>query len=84
MKTTTATDFRKNLFNILEASARGETTQILYKKGDSIVLSLRFFQNLLNRERKTDKKLRPLIEGKILKPLDEQADQNLVEYMGIK
>lgn len=84
MKTTTATNFRKDLFNILEASARGSATQILYKKGDSIILSLRYFQNLLKRDRKTGKKLKPLVEGKILKSLDEKTDRDLAEYMGFK
>lgn len=83
MQKVTATNLRKNLFKVLETSAKRGPTQVVYKKGDSIVLSYRYYQNLLRRGKKS-RKLAPLIEGKILKPLDEKSGRELLEHMGIK
>ena len=84
MQKITATALRKNLFKVLDNSIKGGTTQVVHKKGDSIVLSYRYYQNLLRKRREGCKKLIPLVEGKIVKPLDEKSERELLKYMGIK
>ncbi len=85
MKSTTATSLRKQLFGVLERVTRSTPTRIRYKKGDAVLMSYRQYQ-ALQRHRKPLKGrnvLRPLIDGTIVKPLNEDAEAELMRYMGL-
>lgn len=85
MRTTTATAARKELFGVLEKAVKFIPTRIKYKKGNAVILA--YDQYLALKKRKKDKKssreLRPLLSGRILKPLNERAEEELVRYMGL-
>lgn len=85
MKEMTATSLRKELFRALAASARSVPTRIRYKKGDSVLLSYAHYLRLIGKPAKmgSSRTMGPLMEGKILKPLDQEADAELMDYMGL-
>lgn len=86
MKTTTATTLRKHLFGILDQATRSIPTRIRYKKRSAILLSTEQYEALKGRRRrppKGRKKLQPLMAGKIRKPLNDQAEEELMRYMGL-
>lgn len=86
MKVTTATAFRKQLFKTLEQATRAIPTRIRYKKRDAVLLSYGQYQLLQQRPKRTrDARpgLRPLVEGKILAPLDVRSDDAVMAYMGL-
>ena len=85
MHVMTATNLRKELFGVLEKALQATPTKIHYKKGDAIVVSYQQYQ-ALKRARKGMKKgkgLRALVPGKIRKPLNEKAGEELMQYMGL-
>ena len=84
MRELTATSFRQHLFSVLEDAAKSLPTRIHYKKGDSVLLPYHSYLALTQKDKKPSRGLTPLIPGKILKPLDEGAEQELLDYMGIK
>jgi hypothetical protein len=85
MKTLTATDLRKELFHVIEAAIRKIPTRIRYKKKDAVILSYEEYRELKTKapKKKTKKSLKPLIKGKILRPLNKEADQEIMDYMGL-
>jgi len=90
MNTTTPTSLRKELFRVIKAAARSIPTRIRYKKGDAVILSYQQYLALTqNRKlkrskmKRSGKSLKPLLSGKILKPLNEKAEKELMHYMGL-
>ena len=85
MKFTTATTLRKELFGVLERAARSIPTRIRYKKGDAVLLSYSQYEAIKRNKRrpKNPKKLQPLLSGKIRKPLNQKAEEELMQYMGL-
>lgn len=84
MKTLTATALRKNLFQVLANASRSLPTRIRYKKGVAVITSYR--QYLAKFKKNTPKKamgLVPLVPGRVIKPLGEQAETELLRYMRI-
>lgn len=85
MQKTTATSLRKDLFGILEKAVREIPTRIQYKKGNAVLLSYNQYLRLKGKKIKPARRkgLQPLMAGKILKPLDEKAEEELMRYMGL-
>lgn len=85
MKSTTATSLRKQLFGVLERTTHSTPTRIRYKKGDAVLMSYRHYQALRQRKKPLTARtgLHPLVDGKIVKPLNEQAEAELMRYMGL-
>lgn len=91
LKEISATTLRQNLFGVLKKSPKAAPTRVKYKKGDSVILSYdQYFQltkstsNIRTRKSKISKKLEPLIEGKMLKPLNAKTESDLLKHLGIK
>lgn len=94
MREMPATTFRKSLFRVLADVSRAIPARIRYKKGDAVILSYEQYRNLLQKKGgrssargkvgKRPHKLKPLIKGMILKPLGEEADEELRRYIGIE
>jgi prevent-host-death family protein len=86
MKTTTATNLRKELFGILKKASHSIPTRVTSRTGDAVVLSYDQYQSLQGKKKKRarGKGLQPLVDGKILKPLGEKAEAEVMRYMGIK
>ena len=85
LKEITATALRRDLFKVLKSVSKSPT-KIRYKKRYSVILPYEEYQNLTRLKHKkkgTLMKLKPLTGGKILKSLGKQADQELLDYMGI-
>jgi hypothetical protein len=78
----TATALRKSLFRVLMEVARSVPKRIRYRGGDAILLSYRQYLALRKRK-KPSSRLQALMPGKILKPLNQEAEKELLDYMGI-
>ncbi len=87
MYSTTPTTLRKELFKVIKAAARFVPTRIRYKKGDAVILSYQQYLALTQKKKlkikKKSKGLKPLLSGKIKKPLNERAEKELMHYMGL-
>ena len=84
MKTITATALRQNLFQVLAKASRSQPTRIRYKKGEAIITSYRQYMAKSQKGTlKRGKGLEPLIRGKVVKPLGEQAKTELLRYIRI-
>lgn len=85
MKTTTATSLRKELFGVLERAVHSIPTRVRYKKKDAVIISYEQYKSLRHKKKplKGKKRLVSLVRGRILKPLDESADEELMRYMGL-
>lgn len=86
MKKTTATNLRKELFGVLKKASHSIPTHVTSRTGDAVILSYDQYQSLRGKGKKRvrGKGLQPLVEGKILKPLNEKAEDEVMRYMGIK
>ena len=84
MKITTATSLRKELFGVLDKAIHSIPTRIRYKKKDAVIISYEQYQSLRHKNPlKGKKRLVPLVRGRIIKPLDESADEELMRYIGL-
>lgn len=89
MREKTATDFRRELFHLLQEAALAIPTRIRYKKGDAVLISYEQYRRLREepatpkKQRSSRKVMGPMISGKILKPLDESASKELINYMNL-
>ena len=85
MKSTTATSLRKDLFGALKRAAHAVPTRIRYKKGEAVLLSYAQYRALRSRKKRSSRAggLKPLLSGKILKPLDHGAEEELIRYIGL-
>ncbi len=86
MQITNPTTLRKNLFKVLADAAHAIPTRVQQKAGDAVIISYSQYVVLKNSKIKVkkSKKLEPLMPGKILKPLDETADTELMKYMDLE
>lgn len=85
MKQITATKLRINLFKALRDASHSRPTKIRYKKGDAVVISFADYVRLkLGTKSSKDKSARIRLKGRIVKPLGEDSDVELLKYMGIK
>lgn len=86
MKVTTPTNLRKELFGVLKKASHSIPTRVTSRKGDAIILSYDQYRSLKGKKKKRirGKGLQPLVEGKILRPLNEKAEEEVMRYMGIK
>ena len=82
MQELTATTLRKSLFRVLMDVARSIPARIHYRKGDAVLISYQQYL-ALKRGKKRAHKLAPLMKGKIVKPLDQESEDRLLDYMGI-
>lgn len=82
MQVITATALRKSLFRVLMGVARSMPARIRYRGGDAILLSYEQYL-ALRKKKKRLHQLQPLVQGKILKPLNEESEKQLLDYMGI-
>lgn len=84
MKSTNATSLRKELFGAIEKAVHSIPTRIRSRKGDAIILSYRQYLSLKGQKNKTHSTgLRPLVQGKVVKPLNERTEEELLRYMGL-
>ena len=90
LKEITPTSLRKNLFQVLKKTPKSSPTRVHYKEGDSVILSYEEYLRLKSQKnfsgrkgKKSSQKLKSLVSGKILKPLNQKAEEELLDYMGI-
>lgn len=62
--------------------ARSIPARIRYRKGDAVLISYQQYLALKSKQKKPYK-LTPLLKGKIVKPLDQESEDLLLDYMGI-
>lgn len=80
----TATGLRQTLFRVMQKVLQTAPALIHYKGEQLVLLSHDHYKKLI-KQKKTFKgqPLAPLGRGKICKPLDATADQELMDYMGL-
>lgn len=82
MNTTTVTNFRKNIYGMLEKTVRfNETLQIVTKDGNAVVISEEDYDSLMETLYLTSipEMREKLIDG-LHTPLDETVSEDLVEW----
>lgn len=85
MESLNSSKFRQELPRLLKKATQKKPIRIHHKDGDAVLISYEEYLRLKKSKsdsKKPTKKLKPLLKGKILKTLGEEADQELLEYMG--
>lgn len=86
MKSTTATNLRKDLFSVIEKASQLVPTRIRYRKGDAVILSYKQYSALKERKphpARGSRTLNPLVKGRIIGKLNEKSDKAVMKYMRI-